>query len=107
MSDSTKLSPGERLAEELRSRQRNLVWPDYIEGGARIDAVLGRPSASRPMVQRIAGWLLGILMILIAINIFSLAESRFIATMISLGFVACGSRLIYVASSGLGKGKKQ
>jgi hypothetical protein len=107
MSDSAKLNPDEKFAEELRSRQRNVVWPDLIQGGGRIDAVLGRPSASRPMVQRLAGWLLGIVMILIAVNIFSLAESRIIASIISLGFVACGSWLIYVASSGLGRSKKQ
>jgi hypothetical protein len=42
-----------RLLEEVKSRQRNTVWPDTMVNGVRVDALLWKGSPKATKVQRI------------------------------------------------------
>ena len=50
----------ERFIDEIREKQRNIVFPDTLRGGRSADGVFFKGSPNPPLVQRIACWLLGL-----------------------------------------------
>jgi dipeptide/tripeptide permease len=46
--------PHEHLLEEVKTRQRNTLWPDAMVNSSRVDALLWKGSAKATRVQRIA-----------------------------------------------------
>jgi len=50
-----------RLVSEVRSRQRNTVWPDTLRNTALVDCFLWKGSPDATPVQRIGTFLFGML----------------------------------------------
>jgi hypothetical protein len=46
--------------EEIRAKQRNLIWPDTLVNSRSVDKFLLRGSADASLVQRMAAWLWGL-----------------------------------------------
>ena len=49
----------EDFIDLVRSRQRNLVWPDTLVNSTEVDNLLLRGSARPSLVQRIGAWIFG------------------------------------------------
>jgi hypothetical protein len=49
-----------RTVEELKARQRNLVWPDALINSRGVDEFLWRGAPDAPLVQRVGAWLFGL-----------------------------------------------
>lgn len=48
-----KANDPESFAKELRSRQRNTIWPDALNNGVGVDKLLWKGSPNATLVQRI------------------------------------------------------
>ena len=51
----------DKLIDESRASQRNIVFPDTVRNGRAVDVFLWRGSPNPPLVQRIGAWMLGLL----------------------------------------------
>lgn len=64
MSANESRHPNERstrkVVEELKARQRNLVWPDALINSRSVDQFLWRGAPDAPLVQRVGAWLFGL-----------------------------------------------
>ena len=61
-----------RFEQEIRSRQRNIVFPDTVRNDRLVNVFLWRGSPNPPLVQRIAAWLFGLIFMvsgLVSLNI--------------------------------------
>src|SRR4051794_17621387 len=50
----------DKLMDETRASQRNIVFPDTVRNGRSVDAFLWRGSPHPPLVQRIGAWMFGL-----------------------------------------------
>ena len=50
--------------DDVRTRQRNIVFPDTLRGGRSVDALLWKGSPNPSLVQRIAARVLGFLFVI-------------------------------------------
>jgi hypothetical protein len=57
MSDERDL---DRFIDEVRARQRNIVFPDTVRNGRAVDAFFWNGSPNPTLVQRIAAWIFGL-----------------------------------------------
>ncbi len=92
-------SPKE-FADEVRRRQKNLVWPDFVVNGGLVDGFLVRGSAGAPLVQRIGAWLFGLTFLGQAAVLLSIALDQrlwfvalFSVAWMLLGLTVCRSAL--------------
>jgi len=53
----------EHFIDEIRQKQRNIVFPDTVRNARSVDAFLWRGSPNPTMVQRIGAWLFGLTLI--------------------------------------------
>jgi hypothetical protein len=51
----------DKLIDETRASQRNIVFPDTVRNGRAVDVFLWIGSPNPPLVQRIGAWMLGLL----------------------------------------------
>ncbi len=49
-----------KFIEELRAKQRNIVWPETLRNGRSVDAFFWRGFSAPTLVQRIGAWLFGL-----------------------------------------------
>ena len=54
----------DRFIDDVRARQRNIVFPDTLRGGRSVDAFLWNGSPNPSLVQRIAARVLGFLFVI-------------------------------------------
>jgi hypothetical protein len=52
------------LVEQVKAKQRNIVWPDTMINGRAVDEFLWKGSPDAPLVQRIAAWGFGVFFVL-------------------------------------------
>jgi hypothetical protein len=57
-----------RLIEEIKTKQRNTLWPDALINSRGVDEFLWKGSPDAPLVQRVAAWLFGVAFILCGIG---------------------------------------
>jgi hypothetical protein len=50
----------DKLVDEFRARQQNIVFPDTVRNGRLADQFLWKGSPNPAMVQRIAAWMFGV-----------------------------------------------
>jgi hypothetical protein len=50
----------QKVADELKRRQDNLVWPRMLSNSRGMDVFLWRGSTTPNYVQRVAAWLIGL-----------------------------------------------
>jgi hypothetical protein len=63
----------DNFIDKTRSSQRNAILPDTVRNARSIDVFFWRGSPSPSLVQRIAAWLLGLVLIGLGIEFFWLA----------------------------------
>jgi hypothetical protein len=62
----------DKLIEETRASQQNIVFPDTVRNGRAVDVFLWRGSPNPTPVQRIAAWMLGLLEMAMGLEFFAL-----------------------------------
>ena len=82
--------------DDVRTRQRNIVFPDTLRGGRSVDAFLWKGSPNPSLVQRIAARVLGFLFV-----ISGLMFLRFVATVRDEDGSWIGSWIIVLISASL------
>ena len=80
----------EKLAEDIRAKQNNIVWPGPLVNSRGIDAFLWRGSPSLTIVQRVAAWLFGLTYIGAAMFLSVLAWHEGGTGLVLLGGIALG-----------------
>jgi hypothetical protein len=61
------------ITDEVRQRQRNIVFPDTVKNARRVDALLLRGDPNAPLVQRVGAWVFGCFFLLCGIACLGLA----------------------------------
>jgi hypothetical protein len=69
MTELSQKSDVERLADDMRAKQRAIVWPDVLFAGRNFDQFLWRGDPNATIFQRIAMALFAFLFLLPAIGI--------------------------------------
>lgn len=59
--------------EDIKARQRNLIWPDVLRGGRAVDEFLWKGASDAPLVQRIGAVILALVYIMVAVLIVDVA----------------------------------
>lgn len=63
-----------RVIEEVKAKQRNIVFPDTVRNSRNVDAYFLRGDPDAPLVQRIGAWLFGLFFLLCGLVCLRLAE---------------------------------
>jgi len=88
--------------DEIRAKQRNVVFPDTVRNGRSVDAFLWFGSPNPTRVQRMGAWLVGSAFVCLGLPfIFIAARARdagdwagyWLVLLISLAFVLLGIRI--------------
>lgn len=87
----------DEFIERLRASQKNLIWPDYLSGGRRVDEVLFKVSSTAPLIHRIVGWVFGFLIACGGVGLLFLSSRSFLAVFLSLGTALIGVYVFWVA----------
>jgi hypothetical protein len=64
----------DKLMDETRASQRNIVFPDTVRNGRAVDAFLWRGSPDPPLVQRIGAWMFGLAFIGFGLTFWAVAK---------------------------------
>lgn len=59
-------------ADQLRNRQENLTWPNYVVNSRGADQILFKGVENPTLVQRIAAWLFGLTYIAIGFGFWAI-----------------------------------
>ena len=77
------------LIEEVKAKQRNIVWPDPIRNSRTVDAFLWRGSPNATTVQRIGAGIFGLFFLSIGIATVVLAYERQSLIHLLVGLFSC------------------
>jgi hypothetical protein len=66
-------SEPDSTVEELKRRQRNIVFPDTVTNARSVDAFLLRGDPRAPLIQRMGAWVFGSFFVLCGVVCFNLA----------------------------------
>ena len=85
----------QRVVEELKARQRNLIWPDALINSRSVDEFLWRGAPDAPLIQRVTAWLFGLAFIAVGIALIVAAyEKHFIIVgVLSIAWFLVGGRV--------------
>ncbi|MCX6621078.1 MAG: hypothetical protein NTY38_08350 [Acidobacteria bacterium] len=85
----------DRSLDEIRARQRNVVWPDLAVNAGLVDRFLWKGSPKASLVQRIAAWLFGANFAVVGFVILAYAnrEASLFGVIVSLGIIALGVKV--------------
>lgn len=64
----------DKLIDETRASQRNIVFPDAVRNGRAVDVFLWKGSPNPPLVQRIGAWMFGLLFIGFGLTFWVIAK---------------------------------
>src|SRR5216684_2671063 len=59
----TKPADQRAFIDDVRDRQKNILWPDTMRNARSVDEYLWKGSENAPLVQRIGAWLFGLSLI--------------------------------------------
>jgi hypothetical protein len=93
----------DKFVDDVRARQRNIVFPDTARNGRSVDAFFWNGSLNPPLVQRIAAWMFGLFFLALGLGFVGLAIAALrqddswiesgIWALISLALVLIGIRV--------------
>lgn len=65
-----------KAIEDVKSRQRNIVFPEVLRNSRFVYAFLWKGSADAPFVQRVGAWIFGSFFILVVLAILGLGLQK-------------------------------
>lgn len=60
--------------EDVKAKQRNIVFPDTVRNSRNVDAYFLRGSPDAPLVQRMGAWIFGVFFLLCGLVCLDLAR---------------------------------
>lgn len=77
----------------IKSKQRNIVFPDGLANGAAVDKFLLMGSPNAPLVQRVGAWIVGLTLLIGGIYFLgsAVSEKSLLMALISSGFFLVGA----------------
>ena len=69
----------DKFIDETQASQRNIVFPDTVRNGRAVDIFFWRGSPTPTFVQRIAAWMVGLLLIGNGLLLFSVAAPKLLS----------------------------
>lgn len=91
----------QKFIEEAGASQRNIVFPDTVRNGRAVDVFFWRGSANPTLIQRIAAWMFGIVLVCFGLANFSWAVRMRVEDGFSIGVVFAVSISLALVSTGL------
>jgi hypothetical protein len=85
----------QKFIDEIRAKQRNIVFPDGLANGAAVDKFLLKGSPNPSLVQRVGAWLFGLIFLLVGVVFLGIARtngSRLWA-FVAFGFLLLGVKV--------------
>ena len=81
--------------KEVRSKQRNLLWPDTLANSNDVNRFLWRGSAKPSFVQRVGAWIFGATFIGIGLTLVGLAhlDRSFLTVLFASAWILVGARV--------------
>jgi hypothetical protein len=79
--------------EDLKARQRNLIWPDVLRGGRTVDELFWKGSRDAPLVQRVGVLIVAVAYLVVAVAFVAMAVEQgkwFIGAFAALLFLTGG-----------------
>jgi len=88
---------GQEFIADIRARQSNVVWPDVVINGRRVDEPVWKGSPNATIVQRIGMGLFGFFFVALGVVMLSYGkgEGSVPAILISWVPLLLGARLLY------------
>src|SRR4051812_7585795 len=87
------IEPIPPITEEIKAKQRNIVWPYPLRNSRGVDELLWRGSSKATLVQRMGIVLFGLAYLLIAIAMISVGKEDS-----SIAFYAAGIGMLLLAA---------
>jgi Flp pilus assembly protein TadB len=89
--------PMDVMANDLRLRQRNIIFPDSREAGRDADALLWKGSDKLPGVQRVGIAIFGLFFVVAAVVLAAIAAEghSILGALVSIGFLCVGARVLF------------
>ena len=90
--------PIEKLADDVKSRQRNTTWPDAMLNASSVDEVLWKRSRHITKIQRVGVALLGLAFVLIGILFIGdldLGGNRLLSVLFGAGSLLIAGKLLW------------
>lgn len=89
-------SDQDMFIEQVKARQRNVVWPGPLINTRGVDAFLFNGSPNPTLVQRIGAWLFGFTFIALGIGFLVLTlDGAAVFSILAIGSLALGVRICY------------
>jgi hypothetical protein len=76
MKNEAEIPKQQRVIEEIKSKQRNFVFPDTLRNSRSVDEFLWKGSPNAPIVQRMAAWMFGLFFILAGVAFIDVAYEK-------------------------------
>ena len=85
----------QKLTEEIKAKQSNILWPDAMKNSSGVDAFLWKGAPNAPLVQRIGAWIFGLFFLMAGASFLDLAYEKHspLILVMSLGSFALGTRV--------------
>jgi hypothetical protein len=88
-----------KFIDEIRAKQRNIVFPDVLANGAAVDKFLLKGSPNPSLIQRVAAWLFGLMFLIGGVFFLDYAqqgyaqqeEGSLLMGLVSIGFFLLGA----------------
>jgi hypothetical protein len=95
MADRRASRTTSKAIEDLKARQRNVVFPEVLNNSRWVDAFLWKGSPNAPLVQRAGAWIFGLFFMLagLAILALGLQKQSWQADLFALVWFLLGGRI--------------
>ena len=88
------------VIDDLKTKQRNLTWPDVLRGSRSIDEFLWKGARDAPMVQRIGAIILALAYLAVALFFIGWTSNGggWLSGLLSLVLIAAGAKIVHSAT---------
>lgn len=88
------------LLDDMKTAQRNTIWPTTLRGGKAIDEYLWRGAKNAPLIQRVGAVILAMAYLAVALFFISFATNGggVLAALFAFALVAVGARIVWSAN---------
>lgn len=85
----------QKLIEEIKAKQSNILWPDAMKNSRGVDEFLWKGAPNAPLVQRIGAWIFGIFFLMAGVSFLDVAYEKHdpLILLMGLAFFGVGIRV--------------
>jgi hypothetical protein len=89
------MSKQQKIIEDIKAKQKNLVFPDTLRNSRSVDEFLWKGSPNAPLVQRVAAWMFGLFFVLAGVAFLDVSYQKhyLIFGVLSIGWFLVGGKV--------------